>query len=78
MMDGEYRFLKKFDFSYIVLVKRYSVNCYFNIEVLDGFTKPKIIKQISFFDDPIENPDPDWRSKYISSNPNITYTDKCN
>lgn len=38
MKDGEYRFFKKFNYTYLVLVKRYSVNCYFNVVRMDGFT----------------------------------------
>eukprot|EP00347_Sterkiella_histriomuscorum_P022879 403336815 len=73
MKDGEYRFFKKINFTYLILVKKYKTNCYFNVESMDGFLKPNIVRQIYTFDNPVSIDSLEYQSqlseKYLNLNP---------
>lgn len=44
MKDGEYRYFKKIDYTYMILVKKYKTHCYFNVESMDGILQPVVVK----------------------------------
>ncbi|CDW90100.1 UNKNOWN [Stylonychia lemnae] len=71
MKDGVYRYVKKINYTYIILVKKYKTSCYFNFESMDGFLQPKIIRQIYNFDNPLSMSTDDLKAKYDQQNPLI-------